>query len=283
MIIFNRLRLNKSDLFYLWRNRKDYFSRDCSVGVWYFCSKRNVGDLVGPYLLQKILGKKIKRNIFGLRKHFLSVGSILDQATSQSLIWGSGLISKEKRVPKVCKNIILVRGYLTLNALGIRRNTGVRVGDPALMLPRFYFPEPKKRFKIGIIPHLSEFSILKKLITTLPESMTLINVQSEVEDFIDEILSCDCIFSSSLHGLIISDAYSIPNKWISLTENLDEELFKFEDYYSVFPGRKYSCLKVNLNELSRLLNKVSLCSVVNCDRVVEQIYESSKLLHEMYK
>lgn len=34
---------------------------------------------------------------------------------------------------------------------------------------------------------------------------------------IKEFLECECILSSSLHGLIISDAYKNPNVWIKFS------------------------------------------------------------------
>ena len=44
------------------------------------------------------------------------------------------------------------------------------------------------------------------------------------------IISCKYILSSSLHGLIISDAYNIPNIWLD-EYKLNEGDFKFKDYF----------------------------------------------------
>ena len=48
---------------------------------------------------------------------------------------------------------------------------------------------------------------------------------------VDFICSCKCIISSSLHGLICADAYSIPNVWLD-EHKLPEGHFKFMDYFS---------------------------------------------------
>ena len=51
-------------------------------------------------------------------------------------------------------------------------------------------------------------------------------------NFIDQILSCNIILSSSLHGIIIADAYSVPNLWCKFSEyEAENNGFKFKDYF----------------------------------------------------
>ena len=59
----------------------------------------------------------------------------------------------------------------------------------------------------------------------------LIDPTDKWENVIDAIVSCKSVVSSSLHGLICSDAYNIPNLWIDEFE-LKEGDFKFKDYFS---------------------------------------------------
>lgn len=47
------------------------------------------------------------------------------------------------------------------------------------------------------------------------------------------------ILSSSLHGIIFSHAYGIPAYHIEFHDLLDNGNFKFNDYYSSFPGMNY--------------------------------------------
>jgi len=57
------------------------------------------------------------------------------------------------------------------------------------------------------------------------------------ESVIDRITECECIASSSLHGLIVADAYKIPNVWIRFGDDTFEGEFKYLDYFSGV-GRK---------------------------------------------
>ena len=42
---------------------------------------------------------------------------------------------------------------------------------------------------------------------------------------------CDFILSTSLHGVIIADTYSVPNIWCEFTYRVEENGLKFRDYY----------------------------------------------------
>ena len=105
------------------------------------------------------------------------------------------------------------------------------------MLPKFYQPrELTRRFKIGLILHQKNNVKLDDKIM-IDHSVLNISIYRssdyEIESMIDDILCCDRIFSSSLHGLIVAQAYGIPAQWIKITGQKihDDEDFKFYDYF----------------------------------------------------
>jgi hypothetical protein len=52
-----------------------------------------------------------------------------------------------------------------------------------------------------------------------------------------EIAACAAVLTTSLHGLIVADAYGIPAVWSTLAPDLIGGTFKFHDYESVVtPG-----------------------------------------------
>ena len=64
------------------------------------------------------------------------------------------------------------------------------------------------------------------------EEIKVINlINTNIESVINDILSCEKTISSSLHGLIVSDAYNIPNTWVKFDNNIKGDDTKFHDYF----------------------------------------------------
>lgn len=199
----------------------------------------NYGDDLNVFLLERLTKKRILKHssYFHFKKsNYLCIGSIIEShCDKNSIIWGSGAMygnpNKKYKPKKVCA----LRGPLTKQYL---ESFGVKCpdiyGDPALLLPLVYKPlNLEKKYRLGIIPHYVDYNLplVQQFREQHPEVL-FINMQEYVDwyEIIDKILSCECIASSSLHGMIISDAYNIPNGQIVFSDKIAGGDFKFRDY-----------------------------------------------------
>jgi pyruvyltransferase len=155
-----------------------------------------------------------------------------------------------------------VRGPLTKQVLESRGIVCPPIfGDPALLLPRFYTPNILKELgdKIGIIPHYTQITYYRDNLIGRNQ-FHIIDPTMHWKTVIDNICSCKYIVSSSLHGLICSDAYGKPNIWLNNIK-LDEGDFKFRDYFLSQERPYYYTQKVTLEDESKLYsggNKIDL-------------------------
>lgn len=203
--------------------------------ILYFDEVPNVGDQINPYLVKKILNRKPFNVSSRLIKHTVGLGSMFHMANKRSVIWGSGIISDgdDFRQKTDFLDVVALRGELTKKILiesgRLPEKNNVVLGDPGVLMPIFYSPNIKKNKKIGLVPHYVDAA--NPLILN-NGYFHVIDVSLDPESFIDEILGCDFVLSSSLHGLILSDAYGVPNKWITFSDRITGGGFKYRDYYS---------------------------------------------------
>lgn len=151
-----------------------------------------------------------------------------------SRVWGTGLIDSVVDKKKIPLKFYSVRGPLTRQTL---LKNGVecpeRYGDPALLISRYYHPSIVKKYELGLILHYvdEDNSLIKEFCKAHPEVLLIkMRGYSHWHDIPNQICSCKRIASTSLHGLIVSDSYQIPNLWIKLSDKIKGGNFKYYDY-----------------------------------------------------
>jgi len=227
----------------------------------------NFGDAINPILIETLFNKKVRwinREYYpGI--YIMCIGSILQKANSNALIWGSGYIAEDSIFKSKPKKVYAVRGPLTRKLL---LNQGVECpeiyGDPALLLPRMYNPTIQKKYTLGIIPHYVDKDNKNIQLFANRKDILIIDVKNPNHyEFIDNILSCEKIASSSLHGLIVSDSYSIPSLWVEFSNNVKGNGFKFLDYFlSVKRSDKKPIIIDKNTELSDIYQSFSVYEIM---------------------
>ena len=75
-----------------------------------------------------------------------------------------------------------------------------------------------------------DFIIYHEMIKFLKSNQTdAVFLTNDVEKTTKEIMECETIISSSLHGVIVSHAYQIPAVWIKFSDKLSGDNVKFYD------------------------------------------------------
>lgn len=204
----------------------------------------NFGDLLSPWLIGRMTKKEV---VFGgrIENSYISIGSILKYVNKKSVVWGTGSFGTETAKDiKITANYLCVRGPLTRSKIMDLGGTCPRnYGDPALALPVFYWPEVKVKYEYGLIIRWSE----EKWRFLVPQpNVKIIDLgTNDIRGTLKDILSCRNIASSSLHGLVLADAYGIPNAWLMAESRMGGSRpkggeFKFYDYFASIDKMRHS-------------------------------------------
>lgn len=200
--------------------------------------RKNFGDWLSVSLVRELSG----RDVIHARANscdMVAIGSLLQRVkhrwwSRKIHIWGTGFIGLQRPVGEI-HFYHAVRGKRSASL--IKEADIDTLGDPGLLAGRLLpnhadFP---KTSHIGIVPHYKDRDNpeVAKFAARMPNTRVL-EVLSEPEDFLKAAAGCEFILSSSLHGLVIADAFEIPNAWIELSTAVRGSRFKFFDYYSVF-------------------------------------------------
>ncbi|MAY23669.1 MAG: exosortase [Flavobacteriaceae bacterium] len=199
--------------------------------------RENYGDLLGKYLVEKISGRPVQwidpkkaQGWFFSKKVYATIGSILGHIKKGWIVWGSGIISRDTQVPAA--TFLAVRGPQTRTYLLEKGYAVPEVyGDPALLLPNYYQPEVAKTHALGIIPHISDYAQVSEQYQNLEGVKVISLFTNDIEATTREILSCESIISSSLHGLIVPHAYGIPAVWAQFSDRVFGDGIKYRDYF----------------------------------------------------
>lgn len=211
----------------------------------------NMGDQLNALIIGKCFGYDImpapawKADLSGIGSGLARVcakpGSAREAYYAQRerplYVWGMGFISNAP-VDIMARDGVdyrVVRGELSRRRVekSIGRPLDIPTGDAGLLAPRLIDGPVEKRYRLGVIPHFRERGDERiRRLAALADDSTVIDLLASPMEVIRQIASCELILSSSLHGLIVADAFGIPNLYVRASERPLGDGFKYEDYYS---------------------------------------------------
>ncbi len=213
-----------------------------------FCSNHpNVGDTLTPVILKHFLKEEVERS--DEPGKVLAVGSVINYAKEGDIIWGTGLIEDTRlNLPNV--KVLALRGKLTADRCNLQTDT---YGDPGLLMPLIYKPNVVKKYKRGYTVHFIDKEAFNK---TLSDDELFIDVLQPYNKVIDQINMCEHIISSSLHGIVLAEAYGIKASYVpSYSGGVIGGSFKFKDYLTG-TNRDVSCLNDDILPPIKDLDKI---------------------------
>lgn len=195
----------------------------------------NFGDFLSLKLLERITNSPIRiyqKKRIKTEKKLLAVGSVLYFAEDGDIIWGAGVNGKtlDKSIYNFKEiDVRAVRGPLTRQFLweNFQIEAPEIYGDPALLVPEF-FPEFKRKenpsYDYIVILHYADCHLFPK-----DQYENIVYATDPWEEIFEKITDAKFVISSSLHGIIVAEAFGIPAKWLRVTQN--EHPIKYYDYY----------------------------------------------------
>lgn len=258
-----------------------------SIKLYWWCgglNKENFGDYLSPLIVEMVSGKKV---VYAKpeKADMIAIGSILHRERKAKRffiprklhIWGAGTDSPDRIFPPR-HYYHAVRGLETSSRILNKKSEPVH-GDPGLLADIWWAgrPKPQKRFRFGLIPHFVDSTDrrVKMLANALPNSQ-VIDVFDPVEEVLKKIQSCEFILSSSMHGLIVADSFSIPNRRLILSEGIISD-FKFIDYYSIFGIKPQKPIRPE-----NILSEENKIQILDEDYFRNKIYEIKERLYNSF-
>lgn len=202
----------------------------------FYMRSPNFGDALNVVLHKAITQQEPTWTDPDRQGTILAIGSLAHCAKPGNVLWGTGAMSDDLELQ--CDHTtqaLAVRGPLTawlLQKKGVDVSATV-FGDPACLLP-LYFPTPAAlpddfRGYDLVIPHYTD--VQRAMGCTWREGTKVVSPMTDARKLIDLIANAFVVISSSLHAIIVAEAYEVPAVWVEFSDDVHGKGFKFIDYY----------------------------------------------------
>lgn len=185
----------------------------------------NFGDLLGPVIVRRMHSRLGLRGARPGTQRLLAVGSIMRLAQDGDVVWGAGINGKSVATAQFANvDVRAVRGPMTARVLREFGNDVPEVyGDPALLIPELWTDS-----ELGIARNTGGTVLMPNYNDIREWPSDAIDPRGDVWERVRLLASADRVVASSLHAIVIAEAYGVPAVLVSSGK---EPPFKYEDYY----------------------------------------------------
>lgn len=192
---------------------------------WSRCARdRNVGDQLGPAILRAYDPTLRIRWAQARRADVIACGSIIDAVPEgwAGTVLNAGTLHAGTR-RSLTGPVLSLRGPLTAQAVGVDP-ASVPLGDLGILAPRIRWVGRSDTDGTVVIPHYIDRDLTARWPDALHARMT-----DPVPEVVGTIATAGRVVSSSLHALILADAFGIPHRW-EPHQKVVGDGHKFADY-----------------------------------------------------
>ena len=256
--------------------------RLCYVGK---LKNSNAGDLFNVTIMNYFKLPYIKARVSSA--NMINVGSLLNFIVTSKkyfpyvkckkcMVVGTGFMYEPEEKDKLIKDVevLALRGKLSKELLEKKsgKTYDCLLADPGLFASYIYPQENvEKKYNVGFISHfLQKNNDAWKNINLNKYNYKFIDIEQNDESLMKEINECECILSSSLHGLIFADSYNVPCIHLTIYDRLLGENLKFRDYYSSFEGDLYKSFDITKNIVTDKLIDEIISTHIDISQAVKE-------------
>lgn len=209
-----------------------------ALKLYWWNGTTNFGDRLSCDVVAEVSGRNVIWAAPG-RCDLFAVGSVMNFARRshseprpsgvRPWLWGTGMVGPVRLDFRPHVRFAAVRGPLTQGLLDL---PDLPYGDPGLLVPSLFDAPPPRGDRIGLVLHHSQKpdAALSAVMAADRRLVRIDVTDPDHRSVIASIASCHHVFSSSLHGLIVADAFGVPNTWLDPSGIHATATFKFYDY-----------------------------------------------------
>lgn len=187
----------------------------------YYWPAPNFGDALSRLVVEHVSGRAVvhagpkQAEVFALGSlmHVISKHWTDRVRGEGPFLWGTGLLNPFYRKTFLENvRVRLLRGPISAAFLRLKMT---EFGDPGLLADEAVGPVEDRHDRVAIVPHHSQ--MLDPRFVDMVEAdpaLHLIDVRLDPETVCRDIAASAHVFSASLHGLIVADAYGVANTWM---------------------------------------------------------------------